>query len=38
MKRKFRLKNERNIKLMKMYVPFYYEKRGRIEVEASNIE
>ena len=38
MKRKFRLKNERNIKLMKMDVPFYYEKRGRIEVEASNIE
>lgn len=38
MKRKFRLKNERNIKLMKMYVPFYYEKHGRIEVEASNIE
>lgn len=23
---------------MKMYVPFYYEKHGRIEVEASNIE
>lgn len=25
-------------KLMKMYVPFYYEKCGRIEVEANNIK